>query len=288
MRFIYDGHANEGGVYQITNQINGRVYVGSTCQFKVRWATHRRELLKGTHCNAFLQNDFNKCGADAFIVAVLAILPDRESRLRAEGELIRQHFGEGCYNLEPEVGPGLPVVSRPRKPHSEATKEKIRQSKLGQRLTPDAEHRRVESVRASMATLKATGATQTWGASLRGVPRTEESKAKMRASIEKRREAGTLSPSKETREKLRQANLGKVHGPRTEETRAKLRKAWESRPRVTTRGPMSAETKEKIREAKMGRPHTDETKARMRASRNAYLLRTTTVETPPVHGEDKK
>ena len=176
MRFIYDGHANEGGIYRITNQINGRFYIGSTCQFKVRWATHRRELLKGNHCNAFLQNDFNKCGADAFVVEVLEVIPDRDSRLWAEGALIRQHFGKGCYNLEPEVGPHYPVNSRPRKPHTEATKEKIRQAKRGKRLPPEVEAQRVDAVRASMAKLKTTGGTRDWGASKRGVPRTEEAK----------------------------------------------------------------------------------------------------------------
>lgn len=272
MRFIYDGHANEGGIYRITNQINGRFYIGSTCQFKVRWATHRRELLKGDHCNVFLQNDFNKCGADAFVVEVLEVIPDRDSRLCAEGTLIRQHFGEGCYNLEPEVGPHSPVNSRPRKPHTEATKEKIRQAKLGMRLPPDVEAQRVDAVRASLAKLKATGGTRDWGASKRGVPRTEEAKVKMRESIEQRRQNGTLVLSPEQRDHLRQINLGKIYGPRSEETKAKLRKAWESRSRVATRGPMSEETRENIRQAKLGKPHTEASRDKMSASHKGRTL----------------
>jgi len=272
MRFIYEGHANEGGVYRITNLINGRFYIGSTCQFKVRWATHRCQLLKGNHCNAFLQNDFNKCGADAFVVEVLEVIQDRNSRLRAEGALIRQHFGDECYNLEPEVGPDFPVNSRPRRPHTEATKEKIRQAKLGKKLPPDAEAQRVDAVRASMVKLKATGATQTWGASKRGVPRTEEAKAKMRESIGQRRQNGTLVLSPEQRDHLRQVNLGKVYGPRSEETKAKLRKAWKSRPRVATRGPMSEETKENIRQAKLGKPHTETARAKMSATHKGRPL----------------
>lgn len=272
MRFIYDGHANEGGIYRITNQINGRFYIGSTCQFKVRWATHRRELLKGNHCNAFLQNDFNKCGADAFVVEVLEVIPDRDSRLWAEGALIRQHFGKGCYNLEPEVGPHYPVNSRPRKPHTEATKEKIRQAKRGKRLPPEVEAQRVDAVRASMAKLKTTGGTRDWGASKRGVPRTEEAKAKMRESVEQRRQNGTLVLSPEQRDHLRQVNLGKVYGPRSEETKAKLREAWEYRPRVATRGPMSEETKENIRRSKLGTSHTETARAKMSASHKGRPL----------------
>jgi group I intron endonuclease len=270
MRFIYNGHANEGGIYRITNQINGRFYIGSTCQFKVRWATHRRELLKGDHYNAFLQNDFNKCGADAFVVEVLEVIPDRDSRLCAEGTLIRQHFGDGCYNLEPEVGPHYPVNSRPRKPHTEATKEKIRQAKLGKKLPSEVEAQRVDAIRAAHATRKASGTVRI--SPLRGVPRTEEAKAKMRESIEKRRQNGTLVLSQEQKEHLRRVNLGKVYGPRSEETREKLKKAWGSRPRVATRGPMSEATKENIRRAKIGKPHTETARAKMSASHKGQPL----------------
>lgn len=270
MRFIYNGHANEGGVYRITNQTNGRIYIGSTCQFKVRWATHRRELLKGNHCNAFLQNDFNKCGADTFVVEVLEVIRDRDFRLRAEGAMIRQHFGEGCYNLEPEVGPHYPVNSRPRKPHTEATKEKIRQAKLGKKLPSEVEAQRVDAIRAAHATRKASGAVRI--SPLRGVPRTEEAKAKMRESIEKRRQNGTLVLSQEQKEHLRRVNLGKVCGPRSEETREKLKKAWESRSRVATRGPMSEATKEKIRQAKLGKSHTETARAKMSASHKGRPL----------------
>lgn len=299
MRFIYNGHANEGGLYQITNQTNGRVYIGCTSQFKVRWAAHHYRLLKGNHRNPFLQNDFNKCGAGAFTIEVVAVILDRESRYKAEGELIRQHFGDACYNLRAEIV--TPPLMSP------TTRERLRQSHIGLRYPdrkrpPPVTGETRAKLGAAVAKLKANGGSPKWGAAQRGVPRTDAVKAKLRASVEKRRLEGVLTMSNEnkeklrqthlgkkmsdeTKEKLRQANTGKVYGPRSEETRAKLRKAWESRERKGT--PMSEETKEKIRRAKMGVPHTEETKAKMRASRNAYLLRTTAVEPPHVHGEDQ-
>ena len=202
MRFIYNGHANEGGIYRITNQINGRFYIGSTCQFKVRWSDHRSRLLRGTHGNPFLQNDFNKCGADAFIVEVLAIIPDRDLRYKAEGELIRQHFGEGCYNLEPDVGPSSVVHSRPRKPHTEETKEKIRQSKIGHPVSDETREK-----------LRAAHTGKLYG------HRSGETRAKLREAWVSRVRRGTPM-SDEAKEKIRQAKLGKIH---TEETKKKMR-----------------------------------------------------------------
>lgn len=208
MQFLYNGHANEGGIYQITNQINGRVYIGSTCQFKVRWADHRRRLLRNTHGNAFLQNDFNKCGEGAFTVDVVAIIPDRESRLRAEGELIRRHFGDGCYNLEPEVGPGFPVVSRPRKPHTEATKEKIRQAKMGHPVSDETKDK-----------LRQAHLGKTYG------PRSSETCEKLRKAWKSRARKGSPM-SAEAKEKIRQAKIGKTHTDETKEKMRASRKAY--------------------------------------------------------------
>lgn len=282
MDFVYDGHSNDGGIYQITNRVNGRIYLGSTSQFKKRWSQHKAMLTGNCHHNQFLQNDFNKCGAAAFVLQVLSIIPDKAERLLVEETLIRRHFGEGCYNLKSEVGSpqlmsdetrakiGAASAARPRKPHTEATKEKIRQAKMGQRLPPDVEAHRVDAIRAAHAARKASGTVRI--SPFRGVPRTEEAKVKMRESVEQRRQNGTLVLSPEQRDHLRQINLGKIYGPRSEETKAKLRKAWESRPRVATRGPMSEETRENIRQAKLGKPHTEASRDKMSASHKGRTL----------------
>lgn len=70
----YDGKSKDGGIYQITNKINGRRYVGSTYRFDGRWKTHLRELRRNKHCNPFLQNDFNKCGEEAFVFEVIEVV----------------------------------------------------------------------------------------------------------------------------------------------------------------------------------------------------------------------
>lgn len=55
------------GVYRILNLLNGKVYIGSSAiSFKSRWASHISRLKKNRHENAYLQNSWNKHGADNF------------------------------------------------------------------------------------------------------------------------------------------------------------------------------------------------------------------------------
>lgn len=54
------------GIYQIKNKQTGRIYIGSTNNFKKRKDQHFSELRKGRHVNRKLQTDFNTFGEDAF------------------------------------------------------------------------------------------------------------------------------------------------------------------------------------------------------------------------------
>lgn len=99
--------ANKGGIYKITNIINGRIYVGSTYMFKMRGPSHKNDLIANRHKNTFLQSDFNKCGAAAFIFEVLEMVEgDEKSRLLCEQKYLDQFFDSGkqCYNLEKTAG----------------------------------------------------------------------------------------------------------------------------------------------------------------------------------------
>ncbi|QIW88501.1 hypothetical protein [Pseudanabaena phage PA-SR01] len=44
------------GIYQIINKENGKIYIGSTLNFKMRFRGHKSELRRGIHGNAHLQN----------------------------------------------------------------------------------------------------------------------------------------------------------------------------------------------------------------------------------------
>lgn len=54
------------GVYKITNNVNGKFYVGSSKDIKYRWKQHRDKLNDNKHGNTHLQNAWNKYGEDNF------------------------------------------------------------------------------------------------------------------------------------------------------------------------------------------------------------------------------
>lgn len=55
-----------GGVYEISNLVNGKRYIGSAVSFKKRWGVHRSYLRKGTHHSKKLQSAWAKYGETAF------------------------------------------------------------------------------------------------------------------------------------------------------------------------------------------------------------------------------
>ena len=59
------------GVYKITNQINGKFYIGSSKDLIRRKKDHFRLLKKGVNHNILLQRAVNKYGIDNFIFEIL-------------------------------------------------------------------------------------------------------------------------------------------------------------------------------------------------------------------------
>lgn len=103
MQTNYYGQSNKSGVYQIRNLNNGRVYIGSAKLFSGRCQQHLYSLGKGTHYNKFLQNDFNKCGTDAFIFEVLEVVEgDKANRILVEQTKLDQLYDnqDMCYNFQ--------------------------------------------------------------------------------------------------------------------------------------------------------------------------------------------
>ena len=102
MKTYYNGQSKSSGIYQIRNETNERIYIGSAKEFKSRLTCHLKSLRKGTHHNKFLQNDFNKCGEDAFIFEVIEVVEGEQSdRLLIEQRYIDVHYDnqDSCYNF---------------------------------------------------------------------------------------------------------------------------------------------------------------------------------------------
>ena len=71
------------GVYKITNIVNNKVYIGSSCDINRRWKEHLFRLKNNKHHSIKLQNSVNKYGVDSFIFEVIeecnkSIIIDRE------------------------------------------------------------------------------------------------------------------------------------------------------------------------------------------------------------------
>lgn len=96
---------NESGVYVIINLINGKYYVGSSVDIKVRLKNHLFCLTKNKHHNKHLQNDWNYFGQDKFTVKVVSIGDDF---LKKEQELLFDRTNS--YNICNVVGETNPNV----------------------------------------------------------------------------------------------------------------------------------------------------------------------------------
>ena len=86
-------------IYKIINLINGKFYVGSTTNQKVRFRQHRKLLRGNRHHCKHLQAAWNKYGEDKFSFAVVEEVPETRSLQEIEETYLMQHVGNVyCYN----------------------------------------------------------------------------------------------------------------------------------------------------------------------------------------------
>lgn len=118
-----------GGVYSITNKVNGKVYIGSAVDFKKRWGAHKRCLKKGVHPNSYLQKAWNKHGSVSFIFAVLEYELDPKKLLEIEQrwmDLYQAHNRHLGYNITPEAGSTAQMWADPERRRIQSEKAKKR------------------------------------------------------------------------------------------------------------------------------------------------------------------
>lgn len=75
---------NFSGIYKITNTITGKYYIGSAVHISKRWNNHKYQLNKGTHYTKYLQNAWNKYGAQAFEFSILEKVDDKSNLIERE------------------------------------------------------------------------------------------------------------------------------------------------------------------------------------------------------------
>jgi hypothetical protein len=91
----------DSGVYLIKNNVNGKVYIGSSINVKNRIYKHKWLLKNNKHDNGYLQKSFNKYGGDAFEYLVLEYC-DINDLIITENKLITEYNStnsEYGYNL---------------------------------------------------------------------------------------------------------------------------------------------------------------------------------------------
>lgn len=98
---ICDGNEKNGGVYKITNTSNGKVYIGSTKYLMRRATSHRRNLLRGTHENAYLQEAFDLNKNDFVFEVIEVVECAKTSVLSVEQKYLDEYHEkwDQCYNI---------------------------------------------------------------------------------------------------------------------------------------------------------------------------------------------
>lgn len=195
---------NKSGVYLIQNSIDGRVYVGATKELRRRFSQHLRLLKQGKHPNPGLQSLFNLHGLSTLDFRLIEL---------CSPDLLRQretHFIDFHQSASHLTGFNLVVKGWKRpaeirlklvgRPVSEETRAKIGSHQKGRKASPEALANLSAAQKARWANAteekaefrermkqSATPATQQKrAAALKGVPKSEEARANMRAAARAR------------------------------------------------------------------------------------------------------
>ncbi|HEY6952434.1 MAG TPA: GIY-YIG nuclease family protein [Bacteroidota bacterium] len=104
----YKERPKPAGVFQVKNNANGKVLLGSSLNLEGPLNSHKFMLSIGSHKNSALQSDWNKFGPDKFtfeILEVVKVKDDPNFNLEDELTLLEeiwieklQPFGERGYN----------------------------------------------------------------------------------------------------------------------------------------------------------------------------------------------
>lgn len=97
------------GIYKITNNVNNKIYIGSTKNFRVRYLGHRNSLKNGTHHSKRFQGFVNEFGLEClvfekYLLTNADFLLSEEQKAMDFYECYKQENG---YNISPIAGKTL-------------------------------------------------------------------------------------------------------------------------------------------------------------------------------------
>ncbi len=215
MKTKFSGQSDKGGVYQITNTQNGKVYIGSAANFRKRACQHRWHLRHKKHGNFHLQRSWDKWGEDVFLFEVLEVVSGKQSdRIKSEQKYINQYLEswEECFNLikkaalnsrikfnqlkgrklSKEIKDKISTALKGNKNrlglvHSKETKERISRS-MKKRVFSEEHKKKLSQAKKGKPPSDGTLANlRKMAVANRGKPRSEEVKNKIRQTLNKRK-----------------------------------------------------------------------------------------------------
>jgi group I intron endonuclease len=146
------------GIYKITCLSNGKSYIGSALNMKIRWRSHQNALIRQQHANSHLQRAWNKYGASAFDFSVVEQVEDPNHLLSAEQSWL--DTTDNLFNICPVAGSSLGRIVLPE------TGRKISEALKGKPLSIETRRKMSESRKGRAA----------WN---KGLSHTDETKRKM-------------------------------------------------------------------------------------------------------------
>lgn len=221
-------------IYKIRNVVNGKFYVGSAVDTRTRFRQHRKLLRKGTHHCKHLQAAWNKYGEDAFKFEVVEHVGCREQLESREELWLTEHVGKPyCYNTGRSArapwrgtkGSGLSPMTGTT--ISDERKQHLRESALEQWKTSDPRTGRKHSPETIEKIKAKVHAALSEGRGGKFIP-SEETRAKMSASLKGNQNAKGHVRSEEHRRKLSEAQMGNQHWAgrsHSEESKSKMGQA---------------------------------------------------------------
>jgi group I intron endonuclease len=132
------------GIYCIRNLINNKIYIGSSNNLKRREKNHFSLLTNNSHHSSKLQNSFNKYGVENFKFEIIEYC-EQSTRLAREDYYL--------FWFKPELNIALTTEGvMTNRGHSEKTKAKLKNQKLGTTLPETHKQKISQSMRGKKKT----------------------------------------------------------------------------------------------------------------------------------------
>lgn len=122
----------QSGIYQITNTVSKKRYIGSAVNIQKRWNGHKSKLRNGNHDNSYIQKSWNKHNECNFKFEVLATCP-KEYLIKMEQWFIDKLNPE--YNICKVAG--SPLGYR----HTESSIKKMSAAVIGRKLSEETKQK---------------------------------------------------------------------------------------------------------------------------------------------------